>query len=171
VEELVRRLRDWRSIPLLEERERIATLLQQLSPPGPDFWVPHYAPLLPCDVAAPDEDLGYPEPVWTEGICGDGAAILRDGVMIPIEEVVQALNRTPAALPAPLKAKVVETPTLGDDIMRLAGEHFPYMRGDDYGRGFIPVSMSSYTLGRDLISFAHAVRALPVPSSPTPETP
>lgn len=31
VEELVRRLRDWQSIPLLEERERAATLLQQLS--------------------------------------------------------------------------------------------------------------------------------------------
>jgi hypothetical protein len=31
VAELVRRLRDWQSIPLLEERERIATLLQQLS--------------------------------------------------------------------------------------------------------------------------------------------
>lgn len=31
VEELVRRLRDWHSIPLLEERERIADLLQQLS--------------------------------------------------------------------------------------------------------------------------------------------
>jgi hypothetical protein len=31
VEELVRRLRDWRSIPSLQERERIATLLQQLS--------------------------------------------------------------------------------------------------------------------------------------------
>jgi len=31
LEELVRRLRDWQSIPLLEERERIADLLQQLS--------------------------------------------------------------------------------------------------------------------------------------------
>jgi hypothetical protein len=45
--------------------------------------------------------LAQPEPVatggrWSEGVCGDGAAILRDGVMIPIEEVVQALNRTPA---------------------------------------------------------------------------
>lgn len=29
---------------------------------------------------------------WTEGVCGDGAAILRDGVMVPIEEVVEALN-------------------------------------------------------------------------------
>jgi hypothetical protein len=66
-------------------------------------------------------------------------------------------------IPRSLKAKAVETPTLDDDIMRLAGEHFPYMRGDDYGSGFIPVDMSSHTLGRDLLNFAHAVRALPVP--------
>lgn len=32
-------------------------------------------------------------PLWTEGVLGDGAAILRDGVMVPIEEVVRALNR------------------------------------------------------------------------------
>jgi len=25
--------------------------------------------------------LAQPEPVWTEGICGDGAAILKDGVI------------------------------------------------------------------------------------------
>ena len=31
-------------------------------------------------------------PVWSEGVCGDGAAILRDGVMTPIEEVVRELN-------------------------------------------------------------------------------
>ena len=40
--------------------------------------------------------LAEPEPdgspVWTEGICGDNAALLRDGVMVPIEEVVQELN-------------------------------------------------------------------------------
>ena len=34
-------------------------------------------------------------PHWSEGICGDGAAILRDGVMIPIEEVIAELNRRP----------------------------------------------------------------------------
>jgi hypothetical protein len=68
-------------------------------------------------------------------------------------------------------AEAQKPPTLDDDIMRLAGEHFPHMRGDDYGSGFIPVSMCSHTLGRDLISFAHAVRALPVACSPTPETP
>lgn len=33
-----------------------------------------------------------PIPVWTEGICGDGAAILKDGVMVPIEEVIRELN-------------------------------------------------------------------------------
>ena len=41
--------------------------------------------------------LAEPEPeglpVWTEGICGDGATLLRDGVMVPIEEVVRELNR------------------------------------------------------------------------------
>ena len=68
-------------------------------------------------------------------------------------------------------AEAEKPPTLDDDIMRLAGEYFPYVRGDDYGSGFIPVNMSSPTLGRDLLNFAHAVRALPVPSSPTPETP
>lgn len=31
-------------------------------------------------------------PEWTEGVCGDGAAILRDGEMVPIEDVVAALN-------------------------------------------------------------------------------
>lgn len=35
-------------------------------------------------------------PLWTEGVCGDGAAILRDGVMVPIEEVIDALNHREA---------------------------------------------------------------------------
>jgi len=43
---------------------------------------------------------------WSEGVCGDGAAILFDGVMIPIEKVVQALNRAPTAPPAPAVAPV-----------------------------------------------------------------
>lgn len=30
---------------------------------------------------------------WTEGVCGDGAAILCDGTMVPIEKVVAELNR------------------------------------------------------------------------------
>ena len=55
--------------------------------------------------------------------------------------------------------------TMDDSILRLAFEHFPYMRCDGYGPVLFPVSMSSSTLGRDLISFAHAVRALPVPTS------
>ena len=51
----------------------------------------------PATPAAPEPGGGR----WSEGICGDGAAILFDGVMVPIEEVVRALNRTPAAPPAP----------------------------------------------------------------------
>jgi hypothetical protein len=42
-------------------------------------------------------------PVWTEGICGDGAAILKDGVMQPIEDVIAALNAAEVSHP-----KVVE---------------------------------------------------------------
>ena len=30
--------------------------------------------------------------MWSVGICGDGAAILNDGVMTPIEDVVRMLN-------------------------------------------------------------------------------
>ena len=31
-------------------------------------------------------------PIWTEGVCGDGAAILRDGQLMKIEDVLTALN-------------------------------------------------------------------------------
>jgi hypothetical protein len=43
-----------------------------------------------------DEDAITPPPEgerrWTEGICGDGAAILFDGAMVPVDEVVRTLN-------------------------------------------------------------------------------
>lgn len=31
-------------------------------------------------------------PEWTEGVCGDGAVILRDGVPVTISEVLRILN-------------------------------------------------------------------------------
>lgn len=31
-------------------------------------------------------------PKYTEGICGDGVAILRDGVPVPISEILRQLN-------------------------------------------------------------------------------
>jgi hypothetical protein len=48
-------------------------------------------------------------PQWTEGVCGDGAAILRDGVMVPIEEVIARLNQAEAraALAAPEQGPTV----------------------------------------------------------------
>lgn len=30
---------------------------------------------------------------WTEGVCGDGAAILRDGQMVPISDLLEHLNK------------------------------------------------------------------------------
>lgn len=44
-------------------------------------------------------------PEWTEGVCGDGAAILRDGVMAPIENVVAALNLLSEALDLCVRAR------------------------------------------------------------------
>ena len=31
-------------------------------------------------------------PKYTEGVCGDGVAILRDGVPVPISEILRRLN-------------------------------------------------------------------------------
>ena len=31
---------------------------------------------------------------YTEGICADGAAILKDGIMMPVEDIVATLNQT-----------------------------------------------------------------------------
>lgn len=42
-------------------------------------------------------------PEYTEGVCGDGAAILRDGVLMPIPKVLTALNEG-----ARLRAEVTE---------------------------------------------------------------
>ena len=33
---------------------------------------------------------------WTEGICGDGVAILRDGEMVPIDYLLSYLNEVAA---------------------------------------------------------------------------
>jgi hypothetical protein len=55
----------------------------------------------PSVIARARAALAQPEPVWTEGICGDGAAILKDGVMQPIEDVIAALNATALAQPEP----------------------------------------------------------------------
>ena len=56
--------------------------------------------------------LAQPEPEglphWSEGICGDGAAILRDGVMTPIEEVIAELNRRPTPQPVAVSERLPE---------------------------------------------------------------
>jgi len=56
-------------------------------------------------------------PEWTEGICGDGAAILRDGVMVPVENVVAALNLLSEALDLCVRARKLDEATArpGDD--------------------------------------------------------
>jgi hypothetical protein len=60
--------------------------------------------------------LAQPEPeerpIWTEGVCGDGAAILKDGVMQPIESVIAALNAAELAQPEPEGATDWELETI-----------------------------------------------------------
>ena len=36
--------------------------------------------------------------MWTEGVCGDGAAILKDGQPVPITDLLDFLNRAEATL-------------------------------------------------------------------------
>jgi hypothetical protein len=52
--------------------------------------------------ALKDQPCPMKHPVWTEGVCGDGAAILKDGVMQPIEDVIAALNAAELAQPEPV---------------------------------------------------------------------
>lgn len=35
---------------------------------------------------------------WSEGVCADGAAVLRDGQLVPISDLVATLNRFESAL-------------------------------------------------------------------------
>ena len=64
-------------------------------------------------------------PIWTEGICGDGAAILRDGVMQPIEEVIAALNAAELSQPEPggLPPRVGHILRLAEIIREVDGNH------------------------------------------------
>jgi hypothetical protein len=54
-------------------------------------------PAHPATPPAPEQGQGR----WTEGVGIFGPAILFDGAMVPIEEVVRALNGRPATPPAP----------------------------------------------------------------------
>jgi hypothetical protein len=84
----------------------------------------NYAPTGPCDeeqalVNEARTFLAQSKPqsmsTWTEGVCGDGAAILKDGVMQPIEDVIAALNAAEA-----MRSAVVGLPPRVGHILRLA---------------------------------------------------
>lgn len=66
---------------------------------------------------------------WTEGVCGDGAAILRDGQMVPISELLAHLNIAKAVKGThelevrPLKRRVVELETALTNLMQKSVDH------------------------------------------------
>lgn len=75
---------------------------------------------LAASLAQPKEVV---RPIWTEGICGDGAAILKDGVMQPIEDVIAALNA--AELARPEAGEPTDSQIL-DAINEATAEFHPY---------------------------------------------
>ena len=79
---------------------------------------------LRCAPPSPEPGEGR----WTEGVCGDGAAILFDGAMVPVEEVVRALNGRPATPPAPEPGEVATAVQWLLSMRELAGEHNPEER-------------------------------------------
>jgi hypothetical protein len=109
-------------------------------------------------------------PIWTEGICEDGAAILRDGVMQPIEEVIAALNAAELSQPEPDGVTDVQIMELMPrqlqkdlaTVSRLAA----HGAGPDVGPGLFRVSLNTGIIEHCravLTRYAH--HALPVPGA------
>lgn len=70
-------------------------------------------PAAPAAPVPPAEGEARNLPHYTEGVCSDGAAILRDGVMMPIERIVSELNRLTALIaefrPVPVSERLPRT--------------------------------------------------------------
>lgn len=78
---------------------------------------------------------------WSEGVCGDGAAILLDGVMQPIEDVIAALNTPPLApIPSLEDAFATLGYQYGEDAMDNVKVGWE-LRGR-YGSAVVPIPVS-----------------------------
>ena len=86
-------------------------------------------------------------PEWTEGICGDGAVILRDGVMVPIVDVLAALNAAENARSAAL-----------EEAAKLFKEIRLITRQDQAVRNLIPLAQAEILAEMDRQQFAAAIR-------------
>ena len=87
-------------------------------------------------------------PTWTEGVCGEGAAILKDGVMQPIEDVIAALNATTLAQPEP---------SADGEVAELADR-----------LGWIAAQLGDIGWGDDSASVARAANLLQQQAAPVP---
>jgi hypothetical protein len=91
-------------------------------------------------------------PIWTEGICGDGAAILKDGVMQPIEDVIAALNAAELAQSEPIEIT-------DEGLLKLTAKELGYEFSSDWfltGRNCPRLE----TTPVELLNFAYAILAL-----------
>ena len=75
---------------------------------------------------------------WTEGVCGDGAAILRGGRLVPISELLAHLNRCEAIRSAALEeaAKVIIDNVVADGSRENRTMLVPRNEGNISGLGY-----------------------------------
>lgn len=90
-------------------------------------------------------------PLWTEGICGDGAAILCDGIMVPIEKVIESLNHCEALnTPDPQKWKCGALPGMSGAGGNTPTEcNWPLCSCDPYADKVIAALQECGVMGND----------------------
>lgn len=74
-----------------------------------------------CTGKHPEQAEGAP--LYSEGICQDGAAILRDGVPVPVAEVIEMLNRAALAQPSPKCATCNDAEVVSTTDVDHNGDH------------------------------------------------
>ena len=109
----------------------------------------------------PEPPVAAGVPHWSEGICGDGAAILRDGVMTPIEEVIAELNRRPPPEP-PTDEEIADWHGQCADLTRLreADHYWAFDLQSDEVAGVVRAALARW--GRPATPPPEPLRPIPV---------
>lgn len=130
-----------------------------------------------------DDQKAPAAPEYTQGVCADGAAILEDGRMLTIEEILDRLRGLPARavpdgyviLPAKLTAENGAKAALMGEFSELACVECPECEGDDCitcgGEGsvmeHVPVSWTTIKRIHDAV-VQHFADRQPEPTSAVP---
>ena len=69
---------------------------------------------------------------WTEGVCSDGAAILRDGKPVPISELIEHMNRCESIRSAALEDAAKVADDRADQCAECYAAHGQFFRPDPH---------------------------------------